>query len=140
MSKSLLIRKSLPTASASSTPERSMKVQKTTSFALALLPGAASALAQQTTQNEAPMTNKDVLQMISMGLSEGVIVDKIHATKATNFDISMDTLKSLKDAKVPDALVQAMIQASSVAHASDQPAAPNPDDPATPLSPVRAVW
>jgi hypothetical protein len=115
-----------------------MKVQKTASFALALLLAAASALAQQTTQNEAPLTNKDVLQMISMGLSEGVIVDKIHATKATNFDISMDALKSLKDAKVPDAVVHAMIQASSAAHATDQPAAPNPDDPASPHD--AGVW
>lgn len=108
-------------------------VQKAARFAVALLlAAAAAALAQQTKQNEAPLTNKDVLQMISIGLSEGVIVDKIHAAQATNFDTSIDALKSLKDAKVPDAVIQAMIQASSAAHAPGQPAAPNPDDPTSP--------
>jgi hypothetical protein len=109
-----------------------MMAQKAVRFAVALLLAAAPALAQQIKQNEAPLTNKDVFQMVSIGLSEGVIVDKIHAAKDTNFDTSVDALKSLKDAKVPDAVIQAMIQASSAAHASDQPAAPNPDDPRSP--------
>jgi hypothetical protein len=89
-------------------------------------------------QDEAPLTNKDVLQMISMGLSEGVILDKIHAAKTTNFDISINALKSLKDAKVPDAVMQAMIQATSAAQASHEHAAPNPDDPASPHN--AGVW
>jgi hypothetical protein len=111
--------------------------EKSACFVLSLLLAAAFVLAQQIQQNEAPLTNKDVLQMISIGLSEGVIVDKIHAARATNFDISVDALKSLKDAKVPDAVMQAMIQASSAAHASNQPI-PNPDDPASPHD--AGVW
>jgi hypothetical protein len=89
-------------------------------------------------QNEAPLTNKDVLQMISMEFSEGVILDKIHAAKTTNFDISINALKSLKDAKVPDAVMQAMIQATSAAQASYEHPAPNPDDPASPHE--AGVW
>jgi len=111
--------------------------EKATCLVLALLLTAALALAQQTQQNEAPLTNKDVVQMVSIGLSEGVIVDKIRAARATNFDISVDALKSLKDAKVPDAVMQAMIQATSAAHASNQPIS-NPDDPASPHD--AGVW
>jgi hypothetical protein len=55
------------------------------------------------------MTNQDVKDLVSVGLSSNVIIDKIHAAEATDFDTSIDALKSLKAAKVPDDVIRAMI-------------------------------
>jgi len=56
-----------------------------------------------------PMTNQDVTEMVSLGLSDDVIVDKIHAAVATDFDTGVEALKALKAAKVSDAVLRAMI-------------------------------
>lgn len=60
------------------------------------------------------LTNQDVVAMVSAGISEDVIVAKIRTTSATggsatNFDTSVEGLKELKAAHVPDAVVKAMI-------------------------------
>ena len=60
------------------------------------------------------LTNQDVVAMVSAGISEDVILAKIRTTSAsgggaTNFDTSVDGLKALKAANVPDAVVKAMI-------------------------------
>ena len=55
------------------------------------------------------MSNQDVIDMVSLGLSDDVIVDKIHGTDATEFDTSIEGLKALKAAKVSDAVIRAMI-------------------------------
>ena len=81
------------------------------------------------------MTNQDVVEMLSLGLSDEVVVDKIHASDASNFDTSLDGLRALKAAKVSDAVIRAMINphpaAASAGPASGQGPAPitNPNDP-----------
>jgi TPR repeat protein len=56
-----------------------------------------------------PLSNKDVIEMVSTGLSDGVIIEKIRSVKAATFDTSVEGLKSLKAAKVSDAVLKAMI-------------------------------
>ena len=53
--------------------------------------------------------NQDVIDMVGLGLSDDVIIDKIHATQATDFDTSVVALRTLKAAKVSDAVIRAMI-------------------------------
>jgi hypothetical protein len=60
------------------------------------------------------LTNQDIVAMVSAGISEDVILTKIRATSAngsgaTNFDTSVEGLKALKAANVPDAIIKAMI-------------------------------
>jgi hypothetical protein len=55
------------------------------------------------------LTNHDIAELASLGLSDDVIVDKIHASGATDFDTSVDGLKALKAAKVSDTVIRAMI-------------------------------
>jgi hypothetical protein len=56
-----------------------------------------------------PLSNDDIIQMVSLGLGDGVIIEKIRATTTTTFDTSIDGLKTLKAANVSDAVLQAMI-------------------------------
>jgi S1-C subfamily serine protease len=56
-----------------------------------------------------PLSNDDVIGMVSVGLSDEVIIEKIHSAPSTNFDTSLDGLKSLKQAKVSDAVLKTMI-------------------------------
>jgi hypothetical protein len=63
-------------------------------------------LAQQLTHR---MTNQDVIGMVSLGLSDDVVIDKIHATDTTDFDTSIAGLKTLKLGKVSDAVIRVMI-------------------------------
>jgi len=55
------------------------------------------------------LTNQDVIEMVSLGLSDDVVIDKIHATDATGFDTSVAGLKALKLAKVSDSVIRVMI-------------------------------
>lgn len=60
------------------------------------------------------LTNQDIMAMVSAGISQDVILTKIRATSAngsgaTSFDTSVDGLKALKAANVPDAIIKAMI-------------------------------
>jgi len=57
-----------------------------------------------------PLSNKDVIEMVSLGLPDDVIIEKIQSVKATNFDTSVQGLKSLKAAKVSEAVLKAMIK------------------------------
>jgi len=68
------------------------------------------------------LTNQDVKDLVAVGLSSDVIIDKIHAAGATNFDTSVEALKSLKAANVPDPVIRVMINPHAVPSAS--PAAP----------------
>ena len=56
-----------------------------------------------------PLSNEDVIAMVSLGLSDDVIVEKIRSAPATNFDTGLDGLKILKAAKVSDAVLKTMI-------------------------------
>jgi hypothetical protein len=72
------------------------------------------------------LTNEDIIDMVKMGLSDEVIISKIRAASAAGADaISMNTsvegLRDLKAANVPDSVIKVMI------------------NPAPPLSPVIAA-
>jgi cobalamin biosynthesis Co2+ chelatase CbiK len=61
------------------------------------------------------LSNQDVMEMVALGLSDSVIVDKIHATEETDFDTGIAALRAFKAAGVSDAVIRAMI----VSHLSD---------------------
>ena len=66
----------------------------------------------QTFAQEEVMTNDEVISLVKAGLSKQIIVNKIRASK-TNFDLSTDSLIKLKQAKVDDDIVNAMLEAKS---------------------------
>ncbi len=70
------------------------------------------------------MTNQDVIDMVSLGLSDDVVIDKIHSGGDTDFNTSVDGLKALKAAKVSDAVIRAMINPHPPAAVSTAPAVP----------------
>jgi hypothetical protein len=58
------------------------------------------------------ITNKDVIEMVSLGLSDDVIIAKIRSASAGDnlkFDTSVTGLKELKSANVPDSVIKVMI-------------------------------
>ncbi|HEX4756895.1 MAG TPA: hypothetical protein VH308_02900 [Terracidiphilus sp.] len=55
------------------------------------------------------LSNEDVIAMVSLGLSDDVVIEKIRSAAATNFDTGLDGIKVLKAAKVSDAVLKAMI-------------------------------
>ena len=57
----------------------------------------------------AALTNKDIVDMSHLGLSEALIIEKINTSKAA-FDLAIPALKSLKDSGISDALIAAMMQ------------------------------
>jgi hypothetical protein len=93
--------------------------------------------AQQSAPASAPtsaaITNADVIALVSAGLSDDLVIAKIHAANATNFDTSVDGLKSLKAASVSNAVIHLMIDPSAVPPAPGGVAATgDPDDPNSP--------
>jgi hypothetical protein len=60
------------------------------------------------------MTNADVIELAGMGLSDDVVMDKIYAAKATDFDTSIAGLRALKAAKISDIVIRAMINPQPV--------------------------
>jgi hypothetical protein len=79
---------------------------------------------QQETQTvAAKLSNKDVLDMLKTGLSSEVVIAKIKSSPS-NFDTSPTALQELKAANVPDAVILAMVQASTPVQAAvaDSPA------------------
>ncbi|MCA1579605.1 MAG: hypothetical protein LC794_19840 [Acidobacteria bacterium] len=57
-----------------------------------------------------PLSNKDVLVMVQQHLSEEAIIKAIHSSPCT-FDTFPPVLKDMKRRGVPDAVLQAMVQA-----------------------------
>jgi hypothetical protein len=90
------------------------------------------------------LTNQDIIDMTSLGLSEEIIVSKIRSANGTDgvkFDTSVDSLQTLKAAKVSDAVIKAMI--------SPPPPSPTPitvasapvsADPNLPPAEVGVYW
>ncbi len=85
------------------------------------------------------LTNQDILGMVSLGLGDDVILEKIHTTPETDFATDMESLKALKAAHVSDAVIRAMINPHpSVVNSNPTlpasqitPTNTNPDDPAS---------
>jgi hypothetical protein len=60
------------------------------------------------------LANKDILKMVSAGISHEVIVEKIKSSPA-DYRLETEDLIELKDHGVPDLIVRAMIEASRTA-------------------------
>lgn len=69
----------------------------------------------QSTPNSLPITNRDVVELVSDGFSSDVIKAKI-ASSSCQFDTSVEALKTLKKANVPQDVILAMLQAHSPAN------------------------
>ena len=88
------------------------------------------------------LTNQDIIDMVSLGLSDEVVIAKIRSVSGADglkFDTSVDGLKALKAAKVSDAVIKVMINPappmSMVA-----PGAPISIDPNLPPPEVGVYW
>jgi FKBP-type peptidyl-prolyl cis-trans isomerase FklB len=55
------------------------------------------------------MTNQDVIDMVGMGLSDELIIEKIRTSDTTAFDTSVPVLRVLKAAKISDLVVRTML-------------------------------
>jgi hypothetical protein len=86
-----------------------MRRPKLTILAVALLLSGAILAAQQ---NNAPLTNNDVVKMVVSGMPETTIVNAI-AANDTQFDLSASGLQSLSAAGVSSKVVRAMLAAES---------------------------
>ena len=111
-----------------------MRITRLTCMLSVCMLAASMCLGQQAVKK---MTNEDITAMVSLGLTDEVIIDKVHAAGATDFDTSVAGLTALKQAKVSDAVIRAMINPNrapaSVASATKEAAAaPDPNDPRSP--------
>jgi hypothetical protein len=90
-------------------------------IALALCAGLATLTFSVNAQDTAkPVTPDDVLTMMSVGLSDSIILAKIHQHNKP-IDLSTDDLVRLKKAKVSDAVIRELIDPSTVPAAEAAP-------------------
>lgn len=80
------------------------------------------------------LTNKEVIALHQAGLSSEVIVQKI-STSTCRFTTDTDALIVLKKAGVPDAVVTAMLRATTPRPSAEAPAAPT-SKPVEPVKPA----
>ena len=90
-------------------------------------------------------TNQDVIEMTKLGLSDDVIIAKIRqayeaGTDAVSFDTSVDGLKSLKAANVPDSVIKVMINPAPAAATVVAGMSPISIDPNLPPPEVGVYW
>src|SRR5260370_14773539 len=109
-----------------------------TSLKVVVLLGAALAVASflPATGQEASkrkLANQDILDMVSMGLGDDVILEKIRSAPETDFATDMESLKALKAAHVSDPVIRMMINPkAAAAAAAASAAAPTPANPNNP--------
>jgi hypothetical protein len=77
---------------------------------------------------EEVLTNDSILEMVRAGVPEGAIVAKIRSSQA-KFDVGTQTLISLKQAGVPDKVIEAMVAQPAQAASPAPPAASAPPQP-----------
>jgi len=91
------------------------------------------------------LTNQDVISMVQLGLSDDVIIAKIRAAAAkgadaVSFETSANGLKALKAANVPDSVIKAMINPTSVTSVVIAGAGTISTDPNLPPPEVGVYW
>ncbi len=90
------------------------------------------------------ITNKDVIDMAALGLSDDIIIAKIRGAAAggtLQFDTSVDGLKALKTAKVSDEVIKVMINpAPPTAQVVVAATTPISNDPNLPPPEVGVYW
>jgi hypothetical protein len=114
--------------------------RSTTLLAALFLLLATTAWSQQLSKR---ITNKDVIDMTALGLSDDIIVSKIRSANAggtLQFDTSIDGLKELKAAKVSDEVIKVMINPAPAAAPVVVAATPISNDPNLPPPEVGVYW
>jgi hypothetical protein len=106
---------------------------------------ALSTLGQDAVSNHKRLTNQDIINLVKTGVSEDIIIAKIRAASATasdsvSFDTTIDGLKALKDANVPDSVVKVMINPASAPTAVVAGSSPVALDPNLPPPEVGVYW
>ena len=89
------------------------------------------------------ITDKDVIDMTALGLSDDVIIAKIRSAAAggtLQFDTSVDSLKELKAAKVSDDIIKVMINPAPPAAPVLVAATAISNDPNLPPPEVGVYW
>jgi len=89
------------------------------------------------------ITNQDVIDMVSIGLSSDVIIAKIRSASAgatLQFDTSVAGLKDLKAAKVSDDIIKVMINPAPPTGPIVVAATPITNDPNLPPPEVGVYW
>jgi len=76
------------------------------------------------------LNNDSVIELVKLGLGESLIIDKVNASQC-NFDVTINGIKALKAANVPDNVISAMLAASKSTAASSNTVAGDPNDPKT---------
>ncbi len=84
-------------------------------------PNGPSVASDQQSADSLPVAlrNKDVLDMLSAGLTGEIVIAKITSSHC-DFDTSPDELKALKNARVPDEVILAMVKAPTTPKISPQ--------------------
>ena len=90
-------------------------------------------------------TNKDIIEMVKMGLSDDVIIAKIRTASAADtslvsLDTSVDALKTLKEANVPDSVIKVMINPGPPPAGIVAGASPMSIDPNLPPPEIGVYW
>jgi hypothetical protein len=89
------------------------------------------------------ITNKDIIDMTAVGLSDELIIAKIRGAAAggtLQFDTNVDALKELKAAKVSDEVIKVMINPAPSAAPVVVAATPISNDPGLPPPEVGVYW
>jgi hypothetical protein len=117
-----------------------MKRSRSLLTALFLLLVSTTAWSQQLNKR---ITNQDVIDMGSLGLSDDIIIAKIRGSSAggtLQFDTSVDGLKGLKAGKVSDEVIKVMINPAPPAAPVVVAATPISNDPNLPPPEVGVYW
>jgi hypothetical protein len=112
-------------------------LKKLATLSLILLTGVA-----WTQQMSHRLTNQDIIDMVALGLSDDVIIAKIHSVSKPEdlaFDTSTAGLKQLKAGKVSDPVLKVMINPAAPAPAAP-PAGATASDPNLPPQEVGVYW
>jgi hypothetical protein len=92
------------------------------------------------------LNNQDIIDMVALGLSDDLIITKIHSAAKPEdlaFDTSTQGLKALKAGKVSDAVIKVMIDSGAAPASVTAPAtaaAPAAADPNLPPQEVGVYW
>jgi hypothetical protein len=78
-------------------------------LSLLCLLAAMTVTAAQTQSSSQPLTNAEVIGLVQAGLDTDLIMQKIRTAQAKSFDTSVDGLKALNEAKVPQEVIRFMI-------------------------------
>jgi len=100
---------------------------------------------QDGTSSHKRLTNQDIISLVKSGLSEDVIIAKIRTASAAapdsvSFDTTVDGLKALKEANVPDGVVKVMINPAPAPTTIVSGSSPVTLDPNLPPPEVGVYW